>query len=108
MSKLICVGCGQEIMHDWDGSALCYTHSCGATVFRTEIHMVFPASFIRLMADFKDGKLPVKDKMPHIDYYVGKSDYTDKTKETVVRFLQDIGCIWMKECESCKVKVGAR
>lgn len=93
MTMLYCVGCGER-MFDYDGGALSYTHSCGSLVFITEDgNIFFPASFVLDMEK--------KEEKPHIDYYLGTSDFMDNLKRHLIGLLLKKGFVWKKDCKDC-------
>lgn len=89
-----CVGCGGSI--PWDGTGLfSYTCSCGATLFADQSHRLsFPASLIMAIHE--------KRKIPHIDYYLGFSNYISEEKQACYEELRKLGAIWSWECSQCK------
>lgn len=93
MTKYHCVGCGVELA--WDGKGLfSYTCPCGATLFADENHrFAFPAS---LIIGLYEGR-----ELPHIDYYLGWSNYTSEEKEAAYKFLREKGACWSWECDKC-------
>lgn len=89
-----CIGCDKEI--GWDGKGtLCYTCSCGAHIFYEDHlwQLAPPASLVIAIHEKKD--------LPHLDYLVGKSDYTSSLKERLIEELKSRGAIWMKDCKQC-------
>jgi hypothetical protein len=42
-----------------------------------------------------------KGSLPHLDYLVGRSDFTSPLKERLIEELKSLGSIWMKDCEQC-------
>lgn len=96
-----CIGCDSII--GWDGKGMfCYTCPCGATVFYNDEDgkLAPPASLFRAIN--KKKLFPGEVLTPHIDYYVGDSDYTSEIKERFIKELLDLGFIWMKDCEQCQ------
>jgi len=89
-----CVGCGIEIA--WDGTGLwSYTCPCGATLFADENHQfAFPAS---LIIGLHEGR-----ELPHIDYYLGFSNYISEEKQQAYEFLKSKGAIWSWDCPQCR------
>ncbi len=92
-----CLGCGSEI--GWDGKGIfAYTCPCGATVFYDEGKSISPpASLIMAFAG--------KRELPHIDYYLGKSDHVSPEKEELYNLLRGKGAIWSWACEECRSQV---
>jgi len=97
---IYCVGCGNVI--PWDGKGLfAYTCRCGATLLMDEKgNLIMPASLVLAIAE---GRTPA-----HIDYYVGKSSYTNKVKDKAIEMLKRLGAIWSWECPECRDKVVER
>jgi hypothetical protein len=97
--SLKCIGCDSPV--PWNGEGVYYyTCPCGATVFyddETE-KLALPVSLFTAVIFKNRTSLP----LPHIDYYVGESEYTSNIKEAFIRDLLDLGFIWMKDCEQCK------
>jgi len=93
VSKWRCVGCGRKI--PWDGRGLfAYTCPCGATVFvDEERHIAYPASFYYALSGHS---------IPHIDYYLGISNYVSAKKEQVYQILKKLGAVWSWECPECR------
>lgn len=87
-----CLGCDREIA--WDGKGLfAYTCPCGATVFYDEEKgLALPASLFTL-----DPENP-----PHIDYYLGKSNYWSKRKQEMYEYLKSQGAVWSWQCPKCR------
>lgn len=96
-----CVGCDGTI--PWDGKGtLCYTCPCGATLFyeAETLKPLMPASLIRAIYYLQ--QLGIKPEGPHLDYYLGDSNYTSEFKDSITKQLLEIGFIWMEDCEQCK------
>lgn len=89
-----CVGCGQMI--PWDGTGLfAYTCRCGATLFAdSNGNLIPPASLVLAIVG--------KRELPHIDYYIGYSNYVSIEKQKVYDELRQLGAKWSWECEHCK------
>jgi hypothetical protein len=98
--KFYCVGCGKPI--PWDGKGLfAYTCPCGATLFADENgKFAWPASLIK--AIFEHGE------PPHIDYYLGRSNYDSPEKQKAIEFLRRLGARWSWECNECRRKIVER
>ena len=92
-----CVGCGSPI--PWDGKgAFSYTCRCGATLFADENHnFALPAS---LIIGLKEGR-----ELPHLDYYLGISNYVSLEKQKAYEELKEQGCVWSWECDKCKEQI---
>jgi len=60
----------------------------------------FPVSFWIALHKNKD--------LPHIDYYVGKSNHISEEKRLMIQLLKEKGSVWSWECEECKEKVVKR
>lgn len=91
--KYHCVGCGSRI--SWNGKGVfAYTCPCGATLFADEKGISLPASLIIFL---KEGK-----KLPHLDYYLGISNYVSVEKQRAYEELQKLGCTWSWNCPKCK------
>jgi DNA-directed RNA polymerase subunit RPC12/RpoP len=89
-----CVGCGARI--GWNGKGtLCYTCPCGAHIFYDEEsgRWAPPASLVIAIHE--------KREPPHLDYLVGRSNFTSELKEKVIEELKSHGAIWMKDCKQC-------
>jgi hypothetical protein len=87
-----CLGCGKELPFD-ENDTICYTHSCGATVFYGENTTFLPVS---LLSAIKMGTA-----MPHIDYYVGFSSFESPVKTKFIEGLKLHGATWSWECKEC-------
>lgn len=89
-----CVGCNSEI--GWDGKGtLCYTCRCdGHTFYNDETGQFAPPSSL-IIAIYE------KRDLPHLDYLIGKSDFTSPLKEKLIEELRSLGAVWMKECPQC-------
>jgi predicted RNA-binding Zn-ribbon protein involved in translation (DUF1610 family) len=88
-----CLGCGQDI--PWDGKTMfCYTCPCGATIFIQEENLYPPASLVT--------KISNRQELSHLDYYLGKSNYTSPEKEDFYKLLRKLGATWSWECPDCK------
>lgn len=89
-----CCGCGRPI--PWDGTGLfSYTCRCGATIFADQNHKpAFPASLIIAIHE--------KREIPHIDYYLGFSNYVSVEKQALYEEFRKLGCLWSWECSRCK------
>jgi len=89
-----CVGCGRPIA--WDGKGtLCYTCPCGATLFADENHnFALPSSLVIGVVEGRE--------LPHIDHYLGRSNYVSAEKQRAYEDLRKLGCIWSWECKKCK------
>ncbi len=101
MEMYKCAGCDSII--PWDGKgSFCYTCQCGATLFYEveTLNPVMPASLIRAINALHE--LGIEPKSPHIDYYLGDSNYTSVLKDLFIKVLLEMGFIWMKDCEQCK------
>ncbi len=96
-----CVGCDRTILWDGEGT-FCYTCQCGATLFYETVTLnpVMPASLIAAINTLHE--LGVKPASPHIDYYLGDSNYTSGIKDLFIKVLLEMGFVWMKDCEQCK------
>lgn len=92
-----CLGCDRAIA--WDGRGIfCYTCPCGATIFYDEEKgLAPPASLVIALHESRE--------LPHIDYYLGKSNHWSKLKQEMYEFLRSKGAIWSWECEQCKQRV---
>jgi hypothetical protein len=89
-----CVGCDAEI--GWNGEGtLCYTCRCDGHIFyNTETgQLVLPSSLIIAIHEKRD--------LSHLDYLIGKSDFTSPLKERLIEELKSLGAIWMKDCPQC-------
>lgn len=89
-----CVGCDYGI--NWDGKVtLCWTCPCGAHIFYDDESgsLAPPASLIRAIFG--------KTELPHLDYLVGRSNFTSPLKESIISGLIFLGAIWMKDCRQC-------
>jgi len=96
-TKLKCLGCGGNI--PWDGRGLfAYTCPCGATIFYDEKTGVKPPVSLII-------GLHVKRPLPHIDYYLGRSEHASTEKEAMYMLLKEAGSVWSWECEDCRPKV---
>ena len=95
-----CVGCGRSI--SWDGSGyFAYTCPCGATLFADENgKFAMPASLVIAIHDRREP--------PHIDYYLGKSNYVSMEKQKAYEMLRSLGAKWSWECPQCRDKVAER
>jgi len=96
-----CVGCGNKI--SWDGTGiLCYTCPCEGTLFAddTQGKIAIPASLV--MAALS------KRNLPHINYYLGCSNYTSAEKGAVVDRLKQLGATWAWECDECRLRFAMR
>lgn len=89
-----CVGCGRSI--PWDGTGIfAYTCACGANLFATDKgYISFPAS----LAMAKEGKIEI----PHLDYYLGISNYVSAEKQKAYDDLRKLGSVWSWECDECR------
>jgi hypothetical protein len=98
--KFHCIGCGRTI--PWNGKGLlAYTCPCGATLFADENgKFAWPASLIMAISEHREP--------PHIDYYLGRSNYVSAEKEKAYEFLKSLGSKWSWECEKCREKVVER
>ena len=94
MAKYHCVGCGSPI--PWDGTGVfSYTCRCGGTIFADENHApALPASLVIAIYE--------KRELPHIDYYLGISNYVSAEKQWMYEELKKHGAIWSWECEKCR------
>lgn len=92
-----CLGCDREI--PWNGTGLfAYTCPCGATIFYDEKKGICPpASLVLGLYEHRE--------LPHIDYYLGKSNFWSKEKQEMCDFLRGKGAIWSWECDQCKERV---
>lgn len=94
--KYHCVGCGTPI--GWDGkSLLAYTCHCRGTIFASsEGKIAPPASLLLSIATGKE--------LPHIDYYLGISNYNSTEKEAIYKILSEKGAVWSWDCtdEKCR------
>lgn len=100
--KARCVGCGIDMgMIDISGG-FCYTCPCGAQVFEFDGSVSHPMSLEMYLDSQKYGiameEFYRKD-IPHIEYYVGWSEYTDKVKEDFIKSLRLAGSIPTSECD---------
>jgi hypothetical protein len=95
-----CVGCGSQI--PWDGRGLfAYTCPCGATLFANENgKFAVPASLVRAIHEGRE--------LPHLDYYLGKSNYVSLEKQKAYEFLRSLGAKWSWECLQCREKIVER
>lgn len=91
-----CVGCGNPI--PWDGKGLfAYTCRCGATLFADENQTpALPASLIKGVVEGLE--------LPHLDYYLGISNYVSAEKQQAYEELQKLGSTWSWNCDKCKLK----
>ena len=90
-----CIGCDSQI--GWDGEGtLCYTCPCGGHIFYDDksARLAPPASLVIAIHEKRD--------LPHLDYLVGKSDFTSPLKERLIEELKSLGAIWMKDCKQCQ------
>jgi len=94
-----CLGCGIYLMPDEEiHGILALTCRCDATFFITDDGKPMPpVSFIRFIAE---GREP-----PHIDYYLGKSNFWNPQKEEIFQVLKNHGAVWSWECPKCKDRV---
>lgn len=92
--KYHCVGCGSSI--PWDGKgAFAYTCRCGATLFADETgKFCLPASLVIGVTKRKE--------LPHLDYYLGISNYVSAEKQRAYEELRALGCTWSWNCPKCK------
>ena len=95
-----CVGCGRPI--PWDGKGcFAYTCPCGATLIADENgEFALPVSLVMAMRD--------KKEPPHIDYYLGKSNYVSMEKQKAYEMLRSLGAKWSWECPHCRDEVVER
>ena len=98
--KFHCVGCGRTI--PWDGKGLfAYTCPCGATLFADEDgKFAWPVSLITAISEHREP--------PHIDYYLGRSNYDSAEKQKAVEFLRKLGARWSWDCDECRGKIVER
>lgn len=88
-----CVGCGRII--PWNGRGVfAYTCPCGARLFAGPKGYSLPASLIFGVPNGKE--------LPHIDYYLGISDFVSAEKTKALEELKKAGCIWSWDCPKCK------
>ena len=96
IARIHCVGCGTPIA--WNGKgAFAYTCLCGGTLFADQNgNFSIPSSLV----------LAVEGKRtpPHIDYYLGISNYISIEKNRAYEELVKLGCTWSWECPECKEK----
>lgn len=108
MTKIRCVGCGNIIGGDIDiRSTFAYTCSCGANLFTFDGRLALPSSLITYLAYQKYGKsspLGVQTSIPHIEYYIGYSEYMDDTKKYFIEQLKLAGSIPEDECQDKECK----
>ena len=108
MTKIRCIGCGDiiagdvEIKGGWD-----YTCSCGGHLFTFDGKLSIPSSLLTYIAYKNYGDkspLGTRVSVPHIEYYIGYSDYMDYAKKCIMDQLKFIGAISMEDCqdEECK------
>ena len=97
-----CVGCGAP--SGWDGQGMwAATCACGAIMLSPDTEdsqHTFPASLI--LNTIK------KEDVPHIDYYLGLSDYESAEKLAMIKVLRDMGSIYSWECNKCIKKLVER
>jgi predicted RNA-binding Zn-ribbon protein involved in translation (DUF1610 family) len=88
-----CVGCGLII--PWDGrDALAYTCQCGANLIaNNKGEYSLPTSLLLGL------------KKPHIDHYLGISNYCSSEKNRAYEQLKKLGCTWTWECEDEKCRI---
>lgn len=92
-----CVGCGRII--PWDGKTpIAYTCPCGGTLFAGPKGYTLPASLFFGITG-KGTK-----KLPHLDYYLGISDFVSAEKTKAIAELKKLGCVWSWECDKCKLE----
>ena len=89
-----CVGCGTII--PWDGTGtFAYTCRCGGTLFADSAGTLYPpASLVLTLAG--------KRELPHIDYYLGISNYVSIEKQRIYEEFRKLGAKWSWECDICK------
>lgn len=96
-----CVGCDGVIPWDGEGTFY-YTCLCGATLFyKVEtMTLIVPASLVS--AVYRLRQLGIEIESPHLDYYLGDSNYTSKVKDAITKQLLEMGFTWMTDCEQCQ------
>lgn len=90
-----CVGCGQSLGHVDVSGGWCYTHVCGSTTFSFDGTISYPLSLIMAVEARKKG---LQKDIPHIEYYLGWSDYMDDVKREFLTKLKLAGAIYTEEC----------
>jgi len=75
-----------------------YTCVCGATLFADqEGHYAPPASLVIGTSE--------KRQLPHLDYYLGFSNYVSVEKNRAYEELVKLGCTWSWDCSECKNQI---
>ena len=102
MTEVRCIGCNNKLHTDISGG-WCYTCPCGAQVFEMDGELSYPVSLAAYLGSKKYGIAmgeAYRKDVPHIEYYVGYSDYTDKAKEDFIQSLKMVGSISEEECDT--------
>ena len=84
-----------------------YTCPCGGNLFTFDGRLALPTSLVGYLAYQKLGAgspLGVRKDIPHLEYYVGYSDFMDDVKRDAINQLKLAGSIPEDECqdERCK------
>lgn len=112
MTKIRCIGCGNIIAGDINpGMSWDYTCPCGSHLFTFDGKLSMPASLISYLAYKQygnDSPLGVQESVPHIEYYIGYSEYSDDIKKYVLDQLKLAGSISENECQECISKRNER
>lgn len=93
-----CIGCNALV--PWDGkgsfSGKC---TCGShIIYNEDTHeLALPTSLAAILHAGRSG-----GDIPHLDFLVGRADYTSPLKEAMIEVLTKRGAIWMKDCEQCR------
>lgn len=88
---LYCVGCGRTVCASKPGQVLAISCVCGANapiLHTKDGHWAPPASFV----------LATGAMLPHLEYYLGFSDYQSPLKTKATRMLRAMGAISYTEC----------
>lgn len=90
-----CIGCGSPI--SWNGKGMfSYTCPCGSTtLINEETGQLHPVGSIAM-------QILTKNPVTHLDSIVGESNYTSPEKEQLIKELEFMGFIWMKDCKQCQ------
>ena len=95
IKEIRCIGCGRIVGRNIKAaSGWCYTCPCGGTLFEFDGQFsALPTSLVMSMKGVRDP--------PHIEYYLGCSDFMDERKKEVLTQLKLAGSVSFEECPVC-------